>query len=339
MGENRRSHERVNRQRSMAATVVQKFLKSYRALHWKLSIRPRSTTIEKVKAKKAQQNTSGLSFKDHPRVSVIVQSFNQVQNINHLEARLRLTCADELIVCEDGSIDGSLEEWISRLTRPNDFLIHSNDIHEIRAYSRAIDHARGEFICLMQDDDRPPPDGSWLAKAIDVFTYYPKLAVLGGWCGFNCYFAEEYNCPWLPPGEGILPFTDPYTQLPLMFVENVNIGPYLLRRSMYQELGGFDLNFSAPGTPGICFESEFCYRAWKHGYQVALTDIPVKITKVEQGYIFPGGTLLWGEDDRDRNEYQNKRRIVELHDDDLPALQKKVKEANQQLINGNRSRG
>jgi hypothetical protein len=298
-------------------------LKGCHSLRWKLVLH--AAKIEKIKRWKAQQNASGPSFKDHPRVSLIVQSFNQAQNIDALEPRLRLTCADELIVCEDGSIDGSHEQWMTRLNRPNDFLVHSNNIHEIRAYSRAIDHARGEFICLLQDDDRPPKDGSWLSRGLDFFTYYPKLAVLGGWCGFNGYFTEAWNCPWLPPGEGEIPYIDPYTRMPLMFVENVNIGPYLLRKTFYRGLGGFDWAFSTPGTPGITFESEFCYRAWKHGYQVALTDMPVKI-------MSPGGTLLWGYADRQRNEIQNKRRIVELHNEDLPAIQDRVKQANDQLI-------
>lgn len=328
-----KSHSSPTRTLSPAAHLAQRARDAYKKLRWYLFTRPRANTVDQVKSFKAQRRASGESFKDHPDVSVIVQSFNQARNIKLLEARLRLTCMDELIVCEDGSIDGSHEQWMRRLTRPNDFFIHSNDLHEIRTYSRAIDHARGEYICLMQDDDQPPRDGSWLAKAIELFTHYPKLGVLGGWCGFNRYFEEEYNAPWLQPPAGEIPYKDPYTQQPLIFVENVNIGPYLFRRSLYCKLGGFDIRFSAPGTPGICFESEFCYRAWKHGYEVALTDIPVKEGNSGQAYIFPGGTVLWGKEDRERNERQNKKRIVELYDKDLPSIQKKVQEANARLMN------
>lgn len=307
--------------------------KTLRSVYWRVFIRPRSSTIDLVRASKAQRQASGLQFKDAPLVSVIIQSFNQVRNVELLESRLRLTCLDELIVCEDGSVDGSYERWQRLLSRPNDFLIRSNDLHEIRTYSRAIDFTRAEFICLMQDDDRPPVDGSWLARAVEIFRYHPRLAVLGGWCGFNNYFAEAYNAPWLPPGEGLIPYRDPNTNLPLMFVENVNIGPYILRRSAYKQLGGFDLAFSAPGTPGICFESEFCYRAWQYGYEVGLTDMPAKLRKGYggDGYIFPGGTLLWGRSEREHNEIQNKKRIVELYDADLPSIQRKVAEANQRL--------
>jgi hypothetical protein len=323
--------DRGARSRS-AAVLLRSLRRTLRRWHWQLFVRPRRATIEQIQARKEEQRLAGRDFVEHPTVSVIVQSFNQVRNVGVLESRLRRTCADELIVCEDGSIDGSHEEWVRRLVRPNDFLLRSNDIHEIRSYGRAIAYARGEVVCLMQDDDRPPKDGAWLARVLELFEHYPGLAVLGCWCGFNEYFDEEYNVPWLPPELTKIPFEDPNTGLPLVFVENVNIGPYLFRKSVYEEVGGFDLDFSPPGEPGITFEAEYCYRVWRHGYQVALTDVPVKLEQGGEEYIFPGGTTLWGNEARVRNELANKERIVELYDDELPAIQEEVRKANEALV-------
>ena len=302
-----------------------------RRARWVVRFRPRSRTVDAIKARKAERASMGFAHVEDPRVSIVVQSFNQVRNIAVLEPRLRATCAEEIIVCEDGSIDGSHEEWMRRLIRPNDFLLHSNDIHEIRSYTRAIAYSRGEIVCLMQDDDQPPKDGRWLAEAVELFATYPELAVLGGWCGFDEWFEVEYNAPWLPPEEGAIPFSDARTSRPLVFVENVNIGPYLIRRSVFEELGGFDLRFSPPGEPGITFEAEYCYRAWQHGYQVALTDIPVKLETGTVGYIFPGGTTMWGNEARERNERANKQLIEDLYADDLPAIREAVRAANEQL--------
>lgn len=301
---------------------------SIRRWKWRLLVRPRTSTVERIKARKAERLLAEGAYVDGPSVSVIVQSFNQVRNIHVLETRLRQTCADELIVCEDGSIDGSTQEWLSRLVNPNDFLLHSNDLHEIRAYNRAVRYAGGEIICLMQDDDKPPRDGRWLQQALDVFGTYPHLAVLGGWCGFDEYFAVEYNAPWSPSGDRPIPTLDPTTRLPLMFVENVNIGPFLVRKSIFDALGGFDLRFSSPGEPGITFEAEFCYRAWLHGHQVALTDIPVKRESGDHSYILPGGTSMWGEEERNRNERTNKALIESIYDPSLPAIQASVRSAN-----------
>ncbi len=302
-----------------------------RRVRWAVMLRPRRRTVERVKARKAEREAAASTYIDHPSVAIVVQSFNQVRNIAVLEPRLRATCAEELIVCEDGSIDGSHDEWRRRLVGPNDFLLHSNDIHEIRSYARAIAYSRSEIVCLMQDDDQPPRDGQWLAEASELFAAYPRLAVLGGWCGFDDWFEVEYNAPWVPPGTGTIPFADVPTNRPLVFVENVNIGPYLLRKGIFDELGGFDLRFSPPGEPGITFEAEFCYRAWREGYQVALTDIPVKLETGAQGYIFPGGTSLWGNEARERNERANKALIEELYEPSLPAIREAVRAANAEL--------
>jgi glycosyltransferase involved in cell wall biosynthesis len=321
----------AHRKARLVRDIVRTLRSGLRRARWAATLRPRRSTIERINARKAERQAAGAAYVEHPRVSIIVQSFNQVRNIAVLEQRLRATCAEELIVCEDGSLDGSHEEWMRRLVGRNDFLLHSNDIHEIRSYGRAIAYSRGEIVCLMQDDDQPPKDGRWLADALDLFALYPALAVLGGWCGFNEWFAVEYNAPWLPPGAGVIPFADAHTGRPLIFVENVNIGPYLVRRNVFDELGGFDLRFSPPGEPGIAFEAEFCYRAWQHGYQVALTNIPVKLETGTQGYIFPGGTTLWDNNARDRNERANKALIEQLYEHSLPAIRQAVREANSQL--------
>lgn len=311
--------------------ATRSFTALVRRVRWVVTLRPRAPIVHRIRELKAEREAARSPYVEHPSTSIIVQSFNQVRNIAVLEPRLRATCAEELIVCEDGSIDGSHEEWMRRLIRPNDFLLHSNDLHEIRSYGRAIAYSRGEIVCLMQDDDQPPKDGRWLAEAAELFGAYPALAVLGGWCGFDDWFAVEYNAPWLPAGAGTIPFSDARTRRPLVFVENVNIGPYLLRRRIFDELGGFDLRFSPPGEPGITFDAEFCYRAWRHGYQVALTDIPVKLETGTKGYIFPGGTSIWGSEARQRNEHANKELIEELYEDNLPAIREAVRAANAQL--------
>jgi len=117
--------------------------------------------VAQVKAKKLELRKLG-SYKDNPKLSIIVLSFNHKQNIKLIIERLRMTVADEIIVCEDGSIDGSLEEWLKYLEYPNDFLIRSNDLHEIRVYDRGINLARGEYVCVIQDDDIPPDNNNWV---------------------------------------------------------------------------------------------------------------------------------------------------------------------------------
>ena len=132
-----------------------------------------SELIERVKADKKRRRSTATEYQDRPELAFIVQSFNRISNIEQLIDGLRGMGQHELIVCEDGSLDGSREKWTSYLDRPNDFLIHSNDLHEIRILDRAIRFARAEIVCLVQDDDLIPRNTDWLEVALRAFPTIP----------------------------------------------------------------------------------------------------------------------------------------------------------------------
>src|ERR671910_1595110 len=139
--------------------------------------------IDRVKAEKRRRRASPNDYQDHPRLAFVVHSFNRISNIEQLIGGLRAMGDHELIVCEDGSLDGSREKWMSYLDRPNDFLIHSNDLHEIRILDRAIRFARSDIVCLVQDDDLIPRDTGWLDAALRHFADHSRLAIIGGFLG------------------------------------------------------------------------------------------------------------------------------------------------------------
>jgi hypothetical protein len=125
--------------------------------------------VASVKASKTRRRDSGVRYHEHPRVAFVVHSFNRVSNVDHLAGRLAELGDHEVIICEDGSLDGSHERWMSYLQRPNDFLIHSNDLHEIRILDRAIRFTPAEIVCVVQDDDRIPCGTDWLDDALALF--------------------------------------------------------------------------------------------------------------------------------------------------------------------------
>jgi hypothetical protein len=110
-----------------------------------------------------------------------------------------------------------------------------------------------------------------------------------------------------------------------MFVEHVNIGPYFIRRSAYDAIGGFDFQYSPPGVCGIYFDSEFCYRAWLKGYRVGLVDIPVG----KEADL--GGTHLWSLPERRSQLRRNQKLLIETYQADQPAINEMVTRANEEL--------
>jgi glycosyltransferase involved in cell wall biosynthesis len=270
--------------------------------------------IERVKEDKRRRKSSPIEYQDRPRLAFVVHSFNRVSNIDQLVDGLRGMGDHELIVCEDGSLDGSHDKWMSYLGRPNDFLIHSNDLHEIRILDRAIRFSRADIVCLVQDDDLIPRETDWLDSALGHFADHPSLAILGGFMGFGSFDPDfsKAKCIW--GGDQ------------LRFVHHVNIGPYFIRRSHYEMLGGWEYSFSEVGEPGICFDNELCLRAWMNGYQVGYSFVPFKGPSGH--YPADGGTVLFTNDVRARNQWRNSATIYEMYRRHARRIDGLVEEAN-----------
>ena len=225
---------------------------------------PNPRLIRRVREDKARRRSSSLRYCERPRIAFVVHSFNRLANLDKLYTELRRMGNQELIVCDDGSLDGSYQKWRSHLNRPNDFLIHSNDLHEVRILDPAIRFAAAEIVCLVQDDDFIPDNTGWLTDALKRFNTYPNLAIIGGFMAFRSFHPDPSKAKpiWGPA--------------PFQFVHHVNIGPYFIRKEHYEALGGWNYSFSRAGEPGICFDNELCLRAWINGYQVGYSFVPFK---------------------------------------------------------------
>jgi glycosyltransferase involved in cell wall biosynthesis len=212
----------------------------------------------------------GTPYKENPRVTAIVQLFNKRQNIEAIVAGLLSPSIEEIIVIDDGSRDGALEILPRLLTGKNHFIIRSNDLFEIRTYSRTLDFARGEIVALLQDDDIPPADGAWVSEALELFERHPKLVVLGGRDGLELKLAGKSAAD----GESSNPITyrainqrdGLRVDLPFTFAEVINRAPMLVRRQTIQQLGGIDNAFA----PFQCDDVDLCLRTWKAGFEVGL---------------------------------------------------------------------
>ena len=253
----------------------------------------------------------------------MLQSFNHRENVGTIAERLHQVPDSELIICEDDSSDGSLEEWDHLLDRPNDFLVRSSDLHEIRSYDRASGLARGELLCLLQDDDIPPADPSWAQTVRSVFDELPDLVVLGGFHAFSDLEFDEQSghLTSLCPVNG--PTSQTSSGIPFMFAEIINAGPIFLRRAGLARLVGFDLSYSGVGESGIHFDHELCLRVWLRGGQVGWTPCP--FTR------FVGGrsTLQFGQaENRASRARRNYAKLLAEYGQRLADIQARVEDAN-----------
>jgi len=242
------------------------------------------------------------SHSDRPLISAIIQTFHDGANARQLVRHLRHAAAAygapgalEVLVNDDSRSDSAA--WLAELTGPNDFLLSSPNIHEIRAYNRLARLARGDYLLLLQGDHCLPPTAAWLRTGLGLFATFPRLGLLGGQMGYD-------EVPFRRIAESVSWGVEPCKPIPFrvpagsrgaaaggsgdahggagaaagdgaagsafMFVAGVNIGPLLVRRDAFLLTGGFDEAFSCAGAPGIQLDTELSLRMWAGGYQVGL---------------------------------------------------------------------
>lgn len=252
---------------------------------------------------------------ENPRVAAIVQSYNHRRNIAAIASALVDNPAvEEIIICEDGSSDQSLEEWMYRLQGLQHFVVVSNNLHEVRCYNRAMRMSSAEFFILLQDDDIPggntvphaeaaarvkadavgrgepvPADDqlpvrNWVADALDLMDAHEKLGVLSGfigqmWDGDKGYEFGEQQSDHGGTRKGPtrrVPFISTSTLRPFMYVECAWIAPVIVRASVLRRVGGLDVDVFRAGEPGVWQDCLLSYAAWSAGWRVGVYDAMFK---------------------------------------------------------------
>ena len=189
-------------------------------------------------------NEQSLIKKSAPRVSIVIAVYNREKYLGiAVDSVLRQTYQDwELIISDDGSIDGTLDiaqqfaledDRIQVLTAE-----HKGAVHALIA---GFDVARGEFIGQLDSDDLiEPPALELTVKALDehpnwgmVYTNYRDIDEQGQLTrvGWRCS----------------IPYSS-HTLLTAFMTFHFR----LIRKQLYQEVGGFDPNFDRIEDYELC---------------------------------------------------------------------------------------
>ncbi|CAN8065518.1 unnamed protein product [Agarophyton chilense] len=226
-----------------------------------------------------------------PTVCAIVQSFNHEQNVERIaKALINNPSVQEIIVCEDGSTDSSMDKWMEQLRDYKHFIVISNNLHETRCYNRAMRMSSAEYFVLLQDDDLPsePREDSkdiaslnWVSHALELFDADPKLGILGGFIG-QLWDGEDKGFEFgeqtsdhggTRKGKTVrVPFLSSRTLHPFMYVECAWIAPLFIRSESLHRLGGLDVGLFHAGEPGVWQDCVLSYASWNAGWRVGIYD-------------------------------------------------------------------
>jgi glycosyltransferase involved in cell wall biosynthesis len=179
----------------------------------------------------------GIAQSAQVTVSVIIPTHNRPGFLaGAIASVLRQTFTDyEIIVVDDGSTDNT-REVVEGIGSPKVRYVHQKNAGVGAARNNGITLARGRYIAFVDDDDEILPDT--LASGVEILEKHPEYAMTYGELGFID-----------PRGNPARGYATIGVKSGYLFREFVlrSINPpiltWLVRRSVFEEIGGFDSRF------------------------------------------------------------------------------------------------
>jgi len=183
-------------------------------------------------------STEGIML---PTVSVIIPTFNRAGHVvNAIESVLRQTYSDfEIVVVDDGSTDDTRERVEAHRGRIK--YVHQQNRGASAAQNKGVALATGTWVSILGDDDEWLP--TKLERQFEALARCPEEC---GACFTDCQFVGDHDsqqtafelCGLKKYGSfGIL---DNPARYVLARHAGIYVQSLLVRRSLVNELGGFD---------------------------------------------------------------------------------------------------
>jgi glycosyltransferase involved in cell wall biosynthesis len=226
-------------------------------------------------------------YTNYKDITFVIQSFNKRENIKKVLIDLLNVQAMNIVLIDDGSIDGTLQSASHLLTGENHIILRSNDVHEVINYRRAILMSNTKYVCLMQDDDIPLDTPVWIDNSLEILELLaPQLIILGLREGFDftwmsecvdeqedtLFYSEEdliclkniYEATLINPK--LVKLQDGRV-INFNFCQVVNRAPTFIRREEFLGIGSIGIQFK----PYQYDDIDYCLRAWMKGFKVGIT--------------------------------------------------------------------
>ena len=123
-----------------------------------------------------------MTHSNTPQVTVFIPVYNRERYIGEaIESILAQTFSDfEILLVDDGSTDSSVDK-IRSFSDPRIRLVCNEENLGIpRTRNKGIEHARGQYMAMLDSDDRSYPER--LEKQVAFLESHPDHVQVGSWC-------------------------------------------------------------------------------------------------------------------------------------------------------------
>ena len=227
---------------------------------------PKIFTVDERKLKNYAERLN-FPYPDNPLVSIIIPVHNNIKlTIECLISVITYTkdIPYEVIIVDDASTDET-EEVLSKVKSIN-YIKNAERKGFVHSCNTGAKRARGEFLVILNNDTQVTKN--WLPPLINTFTSHENTGVVSPKVIYPNGKLQEAGCLINPDGSTKLIglFDDP--NLPrynyIREVDYVSAVCMVVKRSLFDETGGFDENFS----PGYYEDVDFCLKVRSRGFRI-----------------------------------------------------------------------
>jgi GT2 family glycosyltransferase/SAM-dependent methyltransferase len=229
-------------------------------------------------------DVAGLAFPgvDAPRVSIVIPTYNGYEITTRCLAAIRHNTMGsfEIIVVDDASSDGTSDRLGAvaglRVVR------NATNLGFTESVIAGAEAARGELLLFLNNDTEVQP--GWLEALIDAMEADPAVGAAGSKLLFpDGRLQEAGSIIWNDGtganlGYGADPNLPQYNYV--RDVDYCSAAALVVRRSAYDEVGGFDRTF----TPGYYEDTDLCFAIRARGHRVIY--VPRSVVVHDHGASF-----------------------------------------------------
>jgi hypothetical protein len=207
-------------------------------------------------------------------ISVIVAVHNAPEvTLRCLNSLQKFAGNAEVIVVDDASSLDEVKQMLEDFCRRNNWRLMRNDkaLGHSRASETGVSVSKKPFVCLL-NSDAIVTSKSW-SGIVQAFESSPKIAIAGPSTSYTVgpqVVTRACHCRRHWSDSQIYDFAEKYVarqkKQPLVDVPFVGGFAFFVRRSVWDELDGFDKNLPDYGN-----EMEFCQRVKRVGLRIAWT--------------------------------------------------------------------
>lgn len=186
--------------------------------------------------------------KQQPLVSVIMPCYNDGRYLQEAVQSLAQQTYQqlELIIIDDGSDDPDTLQVLQQVTFPSLQIIHTQRSYPAAARNQGVACSTGQYLLPLDADDRISPD--YVRQAVEVLERQPEVGAV--YCHADLF------------GNAQGPWNLPDFDVGRMLVDNIVFVTALIRRSVFDEVGGFDATL-VRGVEDYDFFLSVMERGWQ----------------------------------------------------------------------------